>query len=240
MVDSGLLKIANVAVHLCGAIIFPYGTYSHYQVTIPENVNPIDSAYGQKFKYLTFIDEILQASYFILCLVLDIIGFLSFSTSVPALYSIRDYLFTSIGFPIGSFVAITFWGLFHLDRDLVMPAEFDQYFPKWLNHIVHTMVFVLPFLEMVTAYRKYGPIQTGLIGLLVFQSIYLIWIHIVYYKSNMWVYPILETLGLISRYLFLGTSVVFSLVLYFGGQYLNNTVWSSHLKLEKLEISKQS
>lgn len=56
MVDG--IRAANIAVHLIGAIIFPYGAYSHFKVVIPPEVNPIDSAYGQKFKYLTFLDEV--------------------------------------------------------------------------------------------------------------------------------------------------------------------------------------
>lgn len=60
MVDA--VRAVNIAVHLIGAIIFPYGAYSHYKVDIPPDVNPIDSAYGQKFKYLTFIDEVSTLS----------------------------------------------------------------------------------------------------------------------------------------------------------------------------------
>uniref|UniRef100_A0A8D8UT78 Androgen-induced gene 1 protein n=1 Tax=Cacopsylla melanoneura TaxID=428564 RepID=A0A8D8UT78_9HEMI len=182
MINSTLLRVINVGVHVVGAVLFPFGIYTHYKVDIPVDVNPIDSAYGQKFKYLTFIDE---------------------------------------------FVAITFWALFVLDRNLVMPAEFDQYFPMWLNHIVHSMVFVLPVMEIITSPREYPSIQNGLIGLCVFQGVYLVWIHVVYYKCNMWVYPILEKLGLFARYMFLGSSVAFSIALYFGGQFLNNTIWSA-------------
>uniref|UniRef100_A0A8D8ZS03 Androgen-induced gene 1 protein n=1 Tax=Cacopsylla melanoneura TaxID=428564 RepID=A0A8D8ZS03_9HEMI len=226
MINSTLLRVINVGVHVVGAVLFPFGIYTHYKVDIPVDVNPIDSAYGQKFKYLTFIDEIVQASYFTVCVVCDIIS-LSNVSSVTTLSSVRDYFFASIGFPIGSFVAITFWALFVLDRNLVMPAEFDQYFPMWLNHIVHSMVFVLPVMEIITSPREYPSIQNGLIGLCVFQGVYLVWIHVVYYKCNMWVYPILEKLGLFARYMFLGSSVAFSIALYFGGQFLNNTIWSA-------------
>ncbi|KAI5712679.1 hypothetical protein M8J76_000765 [Diaphorina citri] len=227
MIDNMFLRVINVAIHVIGAVIFPFGIYSHYKVQIPAEVLPIDSAYGQKFKYLTFINEIVQSLYFIVCVVCDIVSLMPTSSPMSILNSTRNYFFTSIGFPIGSFVTITFWGLFLVNRDLVMPADFDQYFPKWLNHLVHTMVIVFPLIEMATSYRKYWPAQTGLIGLLVFQVVYLIWIHIVYYKSDLWVYPILEKLGLIARYAFLGSSVLFTIVLYFLGQYLNNAIWSS-------------
>lgn len=58
MVDATLLQYINIFVHIVGAVLFSFGIFTHYRVTIPVDVNPIDSAYGQKFKYLTFIDEV--------------------------------------------------------------------------------------------------------------------------------------------------------------------------------------
>lgn len=220
-----MLKIVNIGVHVFGALIFPFGIYNHYKVEIPVEVNPIESAYGQKFKYLTFIDEIIQSFYFLLCLVCDIILVVPSSSLVGTLDNVKDYFFTTFAFPLGSFVAITFWGLFAIDRELVMPAIFDQYFARWLNHIVHTLVIVLPLLELFTSYRRYYDITSGLIGLVLFNVVYLVWIHIVYSKCNLWVYPILEKLNLVQRFIFLGFSVVFTIGLYFLGLYLNNLIW---------------
>lgn len=53
------LPAANVAVHVMGAVVFVYSVYFNYaHVNIPVKVNPIDDAFGGKFKYLTFLDGV--------------------------------------------------------------------------------------------------------------------------------------------------------------------------------------
>lgn len=53
------LPAANIAVHVTGALVFVYSVYFNYvHVTMPAHVNPIDSAFGGKFKYLTFLDGV--------------------------------------------------------------------------------------------------------------------------------------------------------------------------------------
>lgn len=73
------------------------------------------------------------------------------------------------------FVASTFWSLWFIDRNLVMPKNVDLYFPQWLNHTMHTFVFVFACLEMVTVYRPYPSRLYGLGTHLCFQLSYLIW-----------------------------------------------------------------
>jgi len=53
------LPFANFAVHVIGALVFVYSVYFNYvHVNIPPEVNPIDEAFGGKFKYLTFLDGV--------------------------------------------------------------------------------------------------------------------------------------------------------------------------------------
>lgn len=53
------LPAANIAVHVVGTLVFVYSVYYNYvHVNIPSNVNPIDDAFGGKFKYLTFLDGV--------------------------------------------------------------------------------------------------------------------------------------------------------------------------------------
>jgi hypothetical protein len=73
------------------------------------------------------------------------------------------------------FVSTTFWSLWFIDRSLVMPKDIDQYFPNWLNHTMHTFVFVFACLEMITAYRPYPSRVLGMITHLCLQLSYLIW-----------------------------------------------------------------
>lgn len=56
---AAYLPAANVAVHVVGAVVFAYSVYFNYvHVNIPTDVNPIDDAFGGKFKYLTFLDGV--------------------------------------------------------------------------------------------------------------------------------------------------------------------------------------
>lgn len=73
------------------------------------------------------------------------------------------------------FVSTTFWSLWFIDRNLVMPKNIDLYFPHWLNHTMHTFVFVFACLEMVTAYRPYPSRKVGLTTHLSLQLMYLVW-----------------------------------------------------------------
>ena len=49
---------------------------------------------------------------------------------------LKDFVFSTIGFPVGVFVSVSFWGLYAIDRDLVFPDELDQFFPPITNHMV--------------------------------------------------------------------------------------------------------
>lgn len=59
MALTDYLPAANIAVHVAGAIVFIYSVYFNYvHVNVPVEVNPIDDAFGGKFKYLTFLDGV--------------------------------------------------------------------------------------------------------------------------------------------------------------------------------------
>ncbi|XP_050423618.1 androgen-induced gene 1 protein-like isoform X2 [Adelges cooleyi] len=225
---SGYLPVANVAVHLVASVTMVYSVYYNYaHVNIPAHVNPIDEAYGGKFKYLTFLDGCFSALFFTYALVVDICSMVS-SSETPTfdkLSQVKSYFFTSIAFPLSMFVSTTFWSLWFLDRNLVMPKNFDIYFPSWLNHTMHTFVFVFACLEMITAYRPYPSRVHGLGIHLGFQLIYLVWIHIVYSQCSMWVYPILSQLNMLLRWLFFLGTFVYTTALYLIGEYVNLKLW---------------
>lgn len=56
---ASYLPAANVAVHAVGACVFVHSVYFNYaHVNVPAHVNPIDDAFGGKFKYLTFLNGV--------------------------------------------------------------------------------------------------------------------------------------------------------------------------------------
>lgn len=227
--------------HFVGAVLFTFGCYYDWNyVVVPEDVVPIMSAYGGKLKFLTYWDALMQAAYFTLCLIIDIGGWedKTSSKNQPAIVTVRDYLFTSLGFPIGLFVSFTFWGLYAVDRELVLPSVLDPYFPKWLNHIMHTCVGVWVLLEMIICHHVYPDKWKGLLGLAIFQSAYLAWMHIVYLRSGLWVYNIFNVLSLPQRILFLVGSVATGCLFWFLGNILNTLLWGADKRLKKQKKKK--
>ncbi len=111
----------------------------------------------------------------------------------------RDFVFATASFPIGVFVAVMFWSLFYVDRELVFPARFDPYIPPLENHLLHTSVFVLQLLELTTtphfypSRRKLGMSVTGLLCMG-----YLIWVCYIAHFGGFWVYPVLKVLKMIN------------------------------------------
>jgi len=60
---ASYLTVANIAVHVLGTIIFVFSVYYNYvHVNVPTHVNPIDDAFGGKFKYLTFLDGVSKSN----------------------------------------------------------------------------------------------------------------------------------------------------------------------------------
>ncbi|XP_050549118.1 androgen-induced gene 1 protein-like [Daktulosphaira vitifoliae] len=217
----------NKGVHLLGAIVFSYGLYYYFTyVNIPAQLNPLDEAFGGKFKYLTFCDMVIQTSFYLFAVFIDQIArHLCSDSMLKVLSRIKNVYFTSLAFPLAMFIAMSFWPLWFTDKTLVMPKYYDIYFPNWLNHVTHAFIFYFAVLEMLTSYRKYPSRSAGLSIFMTFQFFYLFWINFVFYKSGMWVYPILKRMNLLMRILFFAGNVMYAPATYLAGEYLNNSYW---------------
>lgn len=128
------------------------------------------------------------------------------------------------------FVGLTFWGLYAIDRELIFPKLIDQFFPTWLNHLMHTNIMVFSLLELLTSYRQYPSRKVGLPILIVFMLSYLVWIHYIHSYTNKWVYPILNVLNLPSRIVFFAMNFVVVVALYILGEKINNIWWEKKVK----------
>ncbi|EDV33530.1 uncharacterized protein Dana_GF24937 [Drosophila ananassae] len=241
---SGAFSYLRFLVHLLAAAQFWYGMYYHYfRVHWPSDLRDeeeLKARWGGKFKYLTFLDVILQAIYHSLALLNDIFGSNAVSLkSRSKLRSIRDYIFAAFAFPVAHNVCLSFWVIYVWDRELIFPSALDAIFPSWLNHVVHTNVALLAIMDLFTCFRRYPSRLAGVTGNMAFIILYIIWLHIVRYFSGEWVYPILEVLPLPLRYLFLALLVGFNLVCYFLGEFVNNIVWKPEHKLLEQQKVKQ-
>lgn len=125
------------------------------------------------------------------------------------------------------FVGLTFWGLYAVDRELVFPKAIDQYFPAWLNHVMHTNIMLFILIEMYACYAKYPKRKLGMTVLISFMLTYLIWIHVIHAYTNVWVYPVLDVLNLPGRLIFFIGLMLLSLSLYMLGEKLSKLVWGT-------------
>ncbi|KAG7231590.1 hypothetical protein INR49_011494, partial [Caranx melampygus] len=118
---------------------------------------PAHQTYGGSWKFLTFIDLVIQAVFFGLCVLIDVSSLLTKAgdsreqeRQLRKLIGLRDWMMAVLAFPVGAFVVFTFWSLYLYDRDLVYPRLLDNFIPQWLNHGMVTGVWVYPVLERIT------------------------------------------------------------------------------------------
>ncbi|KAJ8378475.1 hypothetical protein AAFF_G00239390 [Aldrovandia affinis] len=180
--------------------------------------------YGGPWKYLTFLNLVLQMVFFGLSVVNDFQSSLGKGTA-KQFNMCKDLLFSVFAFPVGMFVVLIFWAIFAYDRKLVYPASMDDFFPPWMNHAMHTLV--LPFLlgEILLQPHTFPKTRNGLAALGIVGMAYLSWIIWVYLTVGIWVYPLLglfSTPGLLG-FFFCNMSVV--TLFYLLGKTLNKQVW---------------
>ncbi|XP_076795247.1 androgen-dependent TFPI-regulating protein isoform X2 [Arvicanthis niloticus] len=89
---------------------------------------------GGRSKYLTLLNLLLQAIFFGVACLDDVLKRVIGRKDIKFVTPFRDLLFTTLAFPISTFVFLVFWTLFHYDRSLVYPKGLDDFFPAWVNH----------------------------------------------------------------------------------------------------------
>ncbi|KPP71096.1 androgen-induced protein 1-like [Scleropages formosus] len=102
---------------------------------------PAHQTYGGSWKFLTFINLVIQAVFFGVCVLTDLSSLLTKGgesqeqeRQLRKLISLRDWMMAVLAFPVGVFVVTMFWSLYLYDRDLVYPRLLDSFIPQWLNH----------------------------------------------------------------------------------------------------------
>ncbi|KAJ8712341.1 hypothetical protein PYW07_005183 [Mythimna separata] len=229
--NASFFTMLRILFHLFGAIQFFYGCYYDYvYVNIPITSTTV-TPYGGKFKYLTYLDAMIQTAYFTLALLNDLIGNNEPSPSEkPLIRRVKDTVFSALAFPLAIFVGVSFWGIYAVDRELILPRSMDAYFPLWLNHVMHTNIVVFILIELLTSFRMYPKRKVGLSILSAFMVCYLVWVHVIFYNSGIWVYPILNVLNWPLRVCFYIFCLVLACGAYSLGETVNKAVWSTEVE----------
>ncbi|XP_074844815.1 androgen-induced gene 1 protein isoform X1 [Carettochelys insculpta] len=102
---------------------------------------PAHQTYGGSWKFLTFINLVIQAVFFGICVLTDLSSLLTKGSDsqeqerqLKKLISLRDWMMAVLAFPVGVFVVTMFWSLYIYDREVVYPKVLDNFIPAWLNH----------------------------------------------------------------------------------------------------------
>ncbi|XP_072552864.1 androgen dependent TFPI regulating protein 1 [Salminus brasiliensis] len=193
--------------------------------------HPGARSYGGRWKYLTFLNLVMQTVFFGVCIFTDLLHTLLPSKSTRSgapllLVKLRDGFFTVLAFPVGTFVFTSFWSLYTYDRELVYPKRLDDIIPIWLNHAMHTVILPLVLVQMYLQHHRHPRRINGILGLALFASLYLAWVLWIHHVSGLWVYPIMAHLSPVGLALFLGASSLSMAPLYLLGEKLNRAIWS--------------
>ena len=144
-------KILVAVFHL--VVIINYVLFLLHSKSVDSVLNkliPQRALFGGQFKYLTHWNVWLQAFYFTIALANDVFGSESRTKErCSGIQKARDFVFSSVAFPTGSFVTIAFWSIYLVDRNLIFPAELDKYFPPITNHMMHTTPLVSQICEIM-------------------------------------------------------------------------------------------
>ena len=178
--------IAALALQLSGVLSFAWAMhYQMYRIEMPERLSGNRNKFGGVWKYLTFLNMLLQFIFFTIALL---------SNFTKRLHGVRDLLFASAAFPIGMFVGIIFWSIWAVDRELIFPKVLDQYFPAILNHLMHTTVIPLQLGQLLLVRHRFPTRTKGFAITGVLCLGYLAWINYIYYMTGFWVYPVIKVI----------------------------------------------
>ena len=223
-------KIYKIILHLL--VILNYVSFLLYKESIKDELHrmfPTRIEFGGSWKFLTHWNIFLQLAYFNLAFFNDIFGTESSTKEASSrLQKCRDFLFSTMAFPVGIFVPIIFWILFNIDRNLVFPPSFDKVFPPMTNHMMHTTPLPSQILELCMAYHIYPPKTYGIPAIITFCLSYIGWIFYIAYAGGFWVYPIFEVLTPLRRVCFVILLGIFVTMLYLIGERCNSWVWKVH------------
>ncbi|XP_057349970.1 androgen-dependent TFPI-regulating protein-like [Manis pentadactyla] len=188
---------------------------------------------GGPWKYLTLINLLLQAIFYGVACLEDVLKRIERKKSITFVTAFRDLLFTTLAFPISTFVFVTFWILFLYDRELVFPKALDDVFPKWYHHASHTVILPLSLTEVTLGPHSYPLRKTGLTILTAFSVAYLSRVLWIYSETGTWAYPVFAKLSPAGLAVFFSLSYVLVAGIYLLGEKLNLWKWGDKKQLRE-------
>ncbi|XP_062344883.1 androgen-induced gene 1 protein isoform X2 [Cinclus cinclus] len=167
---------------------------------------PAHQTYGGSWKFLTFIDLVIQAVFFGICVLTDLSSLLTRGNDsqeqerqLKKLISLRDWMMAVLAFPVG----------------------------------VHTTVLPFVLIEMRTTHHQYPSRSCGLAAVCTFAVGYILWVCWIHHVTGVWVYPLLEHLSPGVKIIFFAAVTIVINVFYLVGEVLNNYIWDTQKCIEE-------
>ena len=179
-------------------------------------------SYGGRYKYLTHWNLILQRAYFS-------IACIAFLLKYNHLRSVTKFLFNSLILPLSMIVTTMFWILYSIDRDLIFPKFYDEIYPWWVNHALHSFCALISLTElMMFPFPVPQKLKWEKTVPLLMVAAYTIWVVRVKYINGVWPYIFLRKLSdtQVAIFLFLCSVVLF--FLYWVGVQLRRLKWGRY------------
>lgn len=183
-----------------------------YQLT-----NPAIRVYG-KWRFLTYQ-----------CLVIQFIAYsLTMATHFsPRFRRTRDFVFTTLAFPLGVVVVTTFWSVwFVAGREYIFPAALEEYYPAWLNHLTHSIILPVNLIQLAVEKHQYAG-KSSYLTLCGHMVTYSSFIMLIRYQTGKHVYPILQKLDGLPAVAFMASCGIFALICLKAGKSLSNMLHKS-------------
>jgi len=220
----------KLCIYVCFAVCFVGSLVFDSVFVPPENLRRRFSDFGGKWKYLTHLNMWLQSIYWCVAVAAGL-STLSYENGgrKGVLHRLFDTIHTSLAFPVGIFVCVTFWMIYAVDRELIYPTYLDALVPSWLNHVMHTAHLPFLIIDKYIVLHRYPSQKYGLSILIFFSALYNIWILYLALEKNIWVYPILEVMNWTYRIIFFALLWCFFFLLYKTGELMTLKFWGAKM-----------
>jgi len=199
--------------------------------------------WGGEWAFLTQINHVFETLFFAFVLALDIKLLVRHPKSnargkpilqLGFLDTTANSFFTVL-FVFSSLVGICFWGLYFLDRDLILPASLGNVYPLDLNLFQHGFTMLLIWVELFLVEKSNsGSVLQDIVRITVVGIAYLGWTAIIVFKNKgLWPYPFQTDLPLIGHVLFYGLAFFIMLLLIVTKRVLVYVWWDERRNRKK-------
>uniref|UniRef100_A0A914Z5X1 Uncharacterized protein n=1 Tax=Panagrolaimus superbus TaxID=310955 RepID=A0A914Z5X1_9BILA len=178
------------------AIFYAYTLYFDYGRTEEfQNLFPIPGNFWSKYVWLTMINLTIQFLYHCAGTYFAITSKTNTQNTTPQ--NVFHFISTTIAFPLSVTVVTLFWGLIYLDPDFVLTDEAKLMLSiTWYNHALHTVPLIAMIVDFIAWRHPQPRIYPALKATVAFIMFYLTDVHLVFFYTGKWAYPILDQLDL--------------------------------------------